>query len=169
MANIYVRNAGSNTSPYDTWAKAAPVLATVVTAATASDTIWVADDHAESAASSQTFTCPATPGLRVLCANTHTTAPPTGLATSATVTATNSNTTMIISRCAYFYGINFVLPPSSGTTPILHLGVNTGNSLIFERCNFKIPAGTSATFFVGGGFTGTTNTNWLVFLSCGFR
>ena len=30
MATYYVDDAGSNTSPYDTWAKAAPALATVL-------------------------------------------------------------------------------------------------------------------------------------------
>lgn len=46
MATYRVSEAGSNTSPYDTWAKAATTLATALTAATASgDVILIDKDH----------------------------------------------------------------------------------------------------------------------------
>ncbi len=50
MATIYVDTAGSDTSPYDTWAKAANSLATVDSIASAGDEIWIADTHSENGA-----------------------------------------------------------------------------------------------------------------------
>lgn len=55
MATIYVDDDGSNTSPYDTWAKAATTLATALSAWTAGNDIWVADDHYESFSSTATW------------------------------------------------------------------------------------------------------------------
>lgn len=56
MAIVYVDSAGSNTSPYDTWAKAATTLQTALTAYTAGDEIWVAHNHAETPGASVTWT-----------------------------------------------------------------------------------------------------------------
>ena len=39
MANLYVKSTGSNTSPYDTWAKAATAPLTATALAAARDTI----------------------------------------------------------------------------------------------------------------------------------
>ena len=55
MATIYVDDGGSNTSPYDTWAKAATTLQTALTAWSAGNDIWVASDHYETYSSSQTL------------------------------------------------------------------------------------------------------------------
>ncbi|MDF1551918.1 MAG: hypothetical protein P1P84_02595 [Deferrisomatales bacterium] len=52
MATLYVAHTGSNTSPYDTWAKAATTLQTALTAATTADLILVSHTHAESDAAS---------------------------------------------------------------------------------------------------------------------
>jgi len=47
MANIFVNDDGSNTSPYETWAKAATAMATAVTAAGSGDDIIIGSDHTE--------------------------------------------------------------------------------------------------------------------------
>lgn len=49
MAIIYVNDDGSNTSPYDTWAKAATSIETVDSVAAAGDDIYIGHDHAEGA------------------------------------------------------------------------------------------------------------------------
>jgi hypothetical protein len=48
MAIYRVWDGGSNTAPYETWAKAATTFATGVGATAAGDTVWVAKDHSES-------------------------------------------------------------------------------------------------------------------------
>lgn len=58
MATIHVDNSGSNTSPYDTFAKAANLLQTALTLWTQSDgTIFMAAGHNESNAGLLTLTC----------------------------------------------------------------------------------------------------------------
>jgi len=47
MADMYVDDGGSNTSPYDTWAKAATKLNTAVAAQVAGGIVWVGSDHTE--------------------------------------------------------------------------------------------------------------------------
>jgi hypothetical protein len=45
MANIYVNHAGSNTSPYDTEAKASTSVQTALDAAQSGDTVWIKADQ----------------------------------------------------------------------------------------------------------------------------
>lgn len=52
MADLYVYHSGSNTAPYDTWAKAANLLVTAGAASSAGDTIIVAVDHLETGTAS---------------------------------------------------------------------------------------------------------------------
>lgn len=50
MATIHVWNGGTNTSPYDTWAKAATILNTGLLAWATGDVVHVAKDHTEGTA-----------------------------------------------------------------------------------------------------------------------
>lgn len=47
MADMYVDDNGSNTSPYDTWAKAATTIATALAAQAAGERIYISSDHVE--------------------------------------------------------------------------------------------------------------------------
>jgi hypothetical protein len=55
MAIFYVSTAGSNTAPYDTWAKAATTLATAVTASAANDEIRLASDETQTLSAATTY------------------------------------------------------------------------------------------------------------------
>ncbi len=55
MADLFVNDGGSNTSPYETWAKAAIVFGTAVTASSAGDRLIVGHDHAESPGVNTTY------------------------------------------------------------------------------------------------------------------
>ena len=102
MANIYVRNgAATPTSPFSTWATASANLVGATTIATSSDTIWIADDHTETQGA-VTFQCPTTPGLRILCCDTHTIAPPTGLSVTSSISSTGT-----ITIHGYVYLMNY--------------------------------------------------------------
>ena len=159
MANIYVRNAGSNTSPYDTWAKAATTMASALAIATNADTIWVADDHAETYTGDTTWTLPTSPGLRILAANTHATEPPTGLSSSsATITTTTNAADLIINGFAYFYGLEFNYGDSTDQC-LLQIASSNGlnHGIVMEDCEFNnLPtSGTSDGLRLGAAGTNT--------------
>src|SRR3990167_2296817 len=101
MANIYVRSTdGSDADDGSTWALAKATLAGALAIATSADTIWVSQNHAETAAGNKSHTFPTTPGLRVLCGN-DAAEPPTALATTATVTTTGNFAVTFVSGFAY--------------------------------------------------------------------
>ena len=60
MANVFCNDGGSNTSPYDDWAKAATLFLTAVDFASSGDDIIIGADHAEDPAASVTYTFPGT-------------------------------------------------------------------------------------------------------------
>lgn len=60
MADLFVDDGGSNTSPYETWAKAATTFATAVSASSAGDDIILGHDHSEALGGNTTYTFPGT-------------------------------------------------------------------------------------------------------------
>lgn len=149
MANIYVRNAAAGAANGTTWANAYVVLTTAVTAATTSDTIWVADDHIETTAGAVTLTCPTSMGLRILCANTHVTEPPTGLAITGNVITTGSNA-ISINGFAYIYGIVFDHGTGAGSTGMNIATASTSHGIILDTCTININLTGAAQFNFGG-------------------
>jgi hypothetical protein len=114
MANLYVYTGGSNTAPYDTWAKAAMSLPTAVNAAAAGDDVWVAHDHAETGTAAITMTSPGTvtSPVRVICALRTGSVPPVeadirATASVQTANAANIAFASVASGCVYFEGIAF--------------------------------------------------------------
>lgn len=166
MANIYVRNAGSNTSPYDTWAKAATTMSSALGVATNADTIWVADDHAETYTADTTWTLPTSPGLRILGANTHATEPPTGLANkTATITTTTNAADLIINGFAYFYGLQFNYGDSTDQC-LLQIAASNGlnHGIVMDNCGLaNLPtSGTSDGLRLGPAGTNTAQRSRVV-------
>lgn len=158
MAAIYVRNAGSNTSPYDTWAKAATTLATAVGAATSADTIYVADDHSESTVGAVTITCPSSEGLRILCVNTHVTEPPSGVGTGAIVAVGASSSALSVRGFAYIYGVEFRGGTNNSTFCTIALAdTNAPASLVLEACKLVLRTAGSAAIQIGQSASSTND------------
>lgn len=167
MTVYYVSSAGSNTSPYDTWAKAATSLA-VVTAipVLAADTIYVSPTHSESLGSAQTWTCPTTPGLKIICANSTASAPPTGVGTGA-VLATTTTFTQAMNGHAYVYGLTFQNGSSTSANNLTfgHSGSNSVG-ITLDTCTLYL-ASTNAANYIGlgsvfsGGLGGALNVNMI--------
>ena len=67
MATIYCSTSGSDTSPYDTKAKAATKLDTALGAASAGDTVLLESSYVETVSAAKTFTIPA--GVSVIAIN----------------------------------------------------------------------------------------------------
>lgn len=171
MADIYVRNVGSNTSPYDTWAKAATTLASALAIATNADTIWLASDHNESTGGAVTLICPTTQGLRILSSNTTTTEPPTGLSTTASVAVGSASAALAIVGFAYVYGVKFLAGTNANALCSIHVSNNASpNGTVFESCAFELRGGNTAiNFQVGAVASNQTDDVFVKFLNCSWK
>lgn len=154
MAIVYVKHTGSNTSPYDTWAKAATTLLTATAFASASDTIYVADDHSETPVVDTTYVI--ADDVRVICAN-DAAEPPTALATTAAVNGGGTSALdMSFQGRGYFYGMNFT---SGTTTANMTLSTSDDSDLTFESCNFSMgPSATGTSVFRMGSSSADVNS-----------
>lgn len=88
MATLHVATTGSNTAPYDTWAKAATTLATAVAASAANDIILIDSAGTQTITTETTYNCPSS--LQIVSANTTTSAPEVGAVIDFTGTVTTA-------------------------------------------------------------------------------
>jgi hypothetical protein len=167
MAVYYVDSAaGSNTSPYDTWAKAATSLIDAAALAAAGEDIYVASSHAETAASAKAivFTNSTTAApIRVVCTDKLATPPLLAnmVATPTGSVTTTGNNAITVTGCAYIYGLIF----SCGTTaasPSLTTGGAIRTDIVYDNCALKLAA-TSSPLIVFG--TATTSVGCRVTLN----
>lgn len=153
MTTYYVDSAaGSNTSPYDTWAKAATALATIAAIDLAGDSIYVASTHNETTAGNVSLTWNGTQAspTRIICADKTSGAPPSTIATGGTVTA--SATTSVLTPNAgpgatavYIYGIKFVCASTSTANAIVASNSGgAGGPTYFDNCSFQLSAATGS-------------------------
>lgn len=126
MATLHVWHGGSNTSPYDTWAKAATTMATALAAATNADTILAADDHAFTANANITWTFPTSPGLRVISTNRTSGLPSPGATES--IGAVNARFQALNS--AYVYGVTVNGSTDNSSSCDIRLHVTTANGCV---------------------------------------
>lgn len=119
MAVIYLRSTdGNDADDGSTWALAKATLAAALTAAGAGGTVYVSQAHSETQASAMTLTSPGTaasPTL-VICGNDGA-APPTAVATTATVSTTGANA-ISFAGFAYCYGVIFTAGNSGSNASI---------------------------------------------------
>lgn len=150
MANLYVRSTdGSDADNGTTWALAKATIAGALAIASAGDTIWVSQAHAETTASAITLTSPGTSAspCRILCGN-DAAEPPTSLASTASISATG-NVSFTFAGMAYVYGITFVCAGATAfswtqTTPWWWK---------LDTCELSMTRVTSGTSFVGSAST----------------
>lgn len=169
MTDRYVKHTGSNTSPYDTWAKAATTLAVAAAASSGGDRIFVSHQHAESNAGAITIDFSGagdSAPIQVLCVNDGA-EPPTTLATGATVTSTgNAISLTTLSFCAaYLYGISFISQGATART--ITLSANTACTFTYENCTFNNQSGTAS-----GNQNismGASVSSMVTLLNCSFR
>ena len=141
MANIYVRSTdGNDADNGSTWALAKATIGGAVAIAAAGDTIWVSQSHAETSATSFTWTLPNTPAdpVKILCGN-DAAEPPTALATSATVAQTGNNQNIVVNGYGYIYGLTFNLGSGANSSTLSAANSTTnGHGLLFEQCNVNL-------------------------------
>jgi hypothetical protein len=133
MANYYVYSSAAGAGTGADWANAFTTLAAALTADAAGDTIYVANDHAESQASAMTLASTGSSAVpcRIICVNRAGSVPPVAadLATTATVTTTGANA-ITFTGAFYCYGIGF----RSGTGAT-NAGITINSPASFEACS----------------------------------
>lgn len=164
MTTYYVDSAaGSNTSPYDTWAKAATSLATIAAIDAAGDTINVATTHSETGLASNpnyAWAGTAAAPTRIICVDKGTNIASTGatIATAAGVSLTFASTGVV-----YVNGMTLIsgtgTSASSTLTPCF-----AATGATFENCTFNISstaAGAAISFAIAGGFFACQNCTYI--------
>lgn len=156
MANRYVYTGGSNTSPYDTWAKAATTLTTAISGSAAGDDFWVASDHAESTAGAITLSFPgtATAPNRIMSVDRAGSTPPVGADVLAGASVSSSGNTSITIGGSYIYMYGLTFNAGVGGTTTANLTLTQGGNRVYEACAFNI-ATTGASSRIINSFTDT--------------
>lgn len=166
MANFCVKASGSNTAPYDTWAKAAPLLETVLNVPPAAgDTVWVDSALAEASATALTLTVPV--GVRVISTSDTTNVPATTYNVGAVV-GTNTSSSLTINNNGAVYGVSFKAGTSTSNV-VGSINTTDNTSGYFEDCTFQIVAtGSTSAWKIGSGTAATSrsrvrtrNCNWI--------
>ena len=150
MTTYYVDNAGSNTSTYDTWAKAATTLAVITAIDGAGDTVYIRSTHTESTASSVTFAFAGTTAApsKLIC-GTNGAAPPTTYANTAAIAVTGTNGDITITGGTFIDGVNFSCGDSTNRGRII---IGSANRVqVYRNCDFILAGNNS------GGYINISN------------
>ena len=165
MADIHVDAAGSNTSTYDTWAKAATTIATAGGAEAAGDRILMGSAYSESVATvSIALAGSATSPVQLLSGTKDTTSGITALIAGATITTTS--TTHLWSGNFYAYGVNFV--GSSSSSHNIHFGWNSADVVMLDTCNIR-HTGAGSSSEMNFGCATDDNGSVVTLKNCGLR
>ena len=173
MTIYYVNSvAGSNTSPYDTWAKGATTLGAAVSLATNADIIYVASDHNETpGTAAKTFTFPSTPGLLVMSVDRTSGAPPATYTPGAEVTIGAGNVAMNFGGFASINGINFRGATNNSASCLMNIGTAANPcGLRFKDCTIESQTANASGFIHIGPTSGsTTDDAFFSFVGCTFE
>lgn len=136
MANYFVASGGSNTSPYDTWAKAATSLATALAAATSgADNVIIQYNAVPSAdaelAADTTYTVSS--GVSVIAASNDggSAWTPTAMGTGNWIGNSTTNRGLIMSggATAYLYGLTLRVSGTTSDDIVLAGGAGSDHTL----------------------------------------
>lgn len=156
MADLYVASTGSNTAPYDTWAKAATAPLTATAAAAAGDTIYM---HGETFTISASTTYTFASGVRLICTNDKTNEPPQTESTSGVIDGTGTSYANIILAGSTQYlisGIKFRV--GSGTFyGTITVGNSDNSTPILQNCVLEVAGTSNASRIYLGNYSNTMN------------
>ena len=141
MANIYVASTGSNTSPFDTWAKAATALLTATAFASANDTIY-AHQETETIVADTTYTLAS--GVKIICSNDTANAPPLTLGTrTINGSATAGVDIILINTNNFIYGL-YLKAGGAASGADIRVNMVTPGVVTYEACIFELPSTSSS-------------------------
>jgi len=141
VTDYYVRSAAAGTGTGADWTNAFTTITAALAVATNASKIYVADDHAVTAGAAITWTCPTSPGLQILGVNTHTSTPPTGLAStpSAVEQVGASSSAFSIAGYAYIEGLKIVSATNNSAAAVMNIGSgNLGHGLVLKNCILQL-------------------------------
>lgn len=153
MADRFCSSTGSNTSPYDTWAKAATDFATVITGSSSGDRLIVdVTNPPADIGANTTWTFVANCSVIASTNSGTSTVTPTAMGTSAWLgnSTTSYSVTLAGAFQVYIYGLTFRTAGASNVAP----GINSSNGGHFELEDCLFWSGTtngSARVFIGAG------------------
>ena len=156
MAHILVATTGSNTAPYDTWAKAANKYSTALAAAVGGDTVWVASSTAETLDTTYTSAGTAANPVFVYATADTTNVPPQSVTTGVMIDASATALADIVhtGSCSV-YGLHF--KAGTGTSNGIISLANTDDSVVeLASCTVEL-AGTGGASEIRLGFGGSSN------------
>lgn len=165
MPTYFVASGGSNTSPYDTWAKAATSLATALAAATTDgDIIAIQHDGVPSTdsalATDTTYTFSANKVRLIASTNSGTsTITPTSMGTANWIGSNSTNravTFTAVNRIVYMYGLT--LRTAGTSADVIQIGTGDGMHAEMEDCYFWSGNTGSGSHVIFGRTGGDANT-----------
>jgi hypothetical protein len=148
MATYHLWSGGSNTSPYDTWAKAATTYTTALAAATASgDIIKVHKTHTEELGVDTVYTHQN--HISVICVDKDASDALATMGDSAWIGNSTLNRTISIAGAfrLFFYGITLRI--AGGTSDFMNVAVTDGQHVSYEACTFWHGSTTTANLSIG--------------------
>jgi hypothetical protein len=170
MADVFVDSGGSNTSPYDTWAKAATTLATGEAALSAGDRLIIAHDHGETSTTGLALTFPGTKASpNIIISSTNAGGGSTVTYTKATTPQFEQITTSTsdIDISGYFQAYGIYLKAARNMDFI------TSGVSIFDDCKLEYASLAAANMTIAGSarrlytyntdinYVRTTSTSWV--------
>lgn len=155
MAVKFVRSSATGAGTGADWTNAITTLAAALTASSAGDTIWVADDHAETQASAMTLTSPGTAAnpVFIYCVDHTVSSPGAGdLKMAGSVTTTGASA-ITVGGSFYCYGLT--LSAGSGANSV-NMTLNSTASHIqkYERCSLQLAGTTGGSVLLCNGNNG---------------
>ena len=149
MATYFVSNAGSNTAPYDTEAKAATSLATIAAVPwTASDTVKVSSTHTESAGAAINYTLPTSAGLRIVSVAFNGSGTGAATAGGSIAIGAASAAISIASGYAYIFGLTMTSGTNNNNSCDFNIvSAAAASAIYFDTCTLSSPSVASGAIF----------------------
>jgi hypothetical protein len=147
----FVRSGAGGSADGLSWGNAKLTLAAAFTAASAGDTIWVADDHAETGTAANNLQGPGTAASPcfVYCADHNIASPGTGdLKTTATITVSATNT---LNLFGYWYCYGIIFTGGAATGVPLSVGSTNASQIVLDTCQLILSSVTTALLIRFGG------------------
>jgi hypothetical protein len=146
MADVYVASTGSNTSPYETWAKAATTLATATGYASAGDTIYAHQETETITGASVTYTLAA--GVKVIGSNDTGNAPPQTAGTRTQDGSATGGLDIVLAGTGSFERIDFKCGATLTATMTVAAGASD-TAIAFDTCKLYVNSTGASTLTLG--------------------
>lgn len=153
----YVRSAATGTGDGLSWTNAKTTFAAAATAASAGDTGYIADDHAENGSANTTITLPE--GSKWFCMD-HTVASPgdANRKTTATVSLTGAFG-ITLTGAGYVEGVTFNNGNSGSPNSLTVSPTGTSRIIKLNACQLSVPATATGSIVLGNTATGVVELN----------